>query len=395
MNWYTAPVVSAVTDEGGNFTITDMPVGKDIPLVVQVGKWRKVYKLSNVSQCTTNDAASLAGGKLRLPKNHTEGSIPNIAVSTGALDSLECLLHRIGIDDSEYTGDPTTGPDKPRLHIFTGGAPSTGGAATQGAVTQNPKSMQSYQYLWDNNTHLNAYDVVLLSCEGNETAYLNDAAQSVMLDYVNGGGRLFASHYHYVWFTKGPFAALTPALAAWSPDGVPGKTVTVGPQGDLGSVNANIVQTLPNGMPFPEGKSLHQWLSNVGALQNDKLPIWYARHNADISATNKFSQGWVTLDPSVTDAPNAAEYFSFDTPVGSGAGEQCGRVVYSDLHVSGGIGANNIPNVTADYEGLPITPMGCANHPLTAQEKALEFMLFDLSSCLVPIGQMTMPPLPQ
>jgi hypothetical protein len=47
----------------------------------------------------------------------------------------------------------------------------------------------------------------------------------------------------------------------------------------------------------------------------------------------------------------------------------------------GGLGRRNL-----------IVPTGCAMHPLTPQEKALEFMLFDLSSCLVPPGQAPRPP---
>jgi hypothetical protein len=394
-SWYTAPVVSTTTDESGNFTLTNMPVGMNIPLIVQVGKWRMTYTLSNVAMCQGNDAAKLAGTQLRLPRNHTEGHIPNIAISTGALDSLECLIRRIGIDASEYTGNPTTSPDGPRIHIFTGGTPNPS-VQTEGAQTQNPTSKQSYQYLWNNETSMDQFDVVLLACEGNETAYLNDAGREVLQNYTNSGGRVFASHFHYSWFTPtGPFATVTPPLATWSPDGVPGKTVTVGPNMDNGFVIGDVIQTLPSGMPFPEGVSLHKWLGNVKALTNDKLQIWYARHNADLAATNKASQAWIQLDPSVTDAPNAAEYFSFDTPIGTAAGEQCGRVVYSDLHVSGGINAQNMPNVAPDYPGLPITPDGCAAHALTPQEKALEFMIFDLSSCLTPIGSPSKSPTPQ
>ncbi|MGH7269095.1 MAG: hypothetical protein ACREJ3_01585, partial [Polyangiaceae bacterium] len=106
------------------------------------------------------------------------------------------------------------------------------------------------------------------------------------------------------------------------------------------------------------------------------------------------SQPWISLDPS-TPTPNATEYFSFDTPLGSSAAEQCGRVVYSDLHVSGGPGAQAQANVAADYQaggGINIVPSGCAHRDLTPQEKALEFMIFDLSSCLVPPGMAAQPP---
>ncbi len=389
-SWYTDPIASAVTDAGGNFTIKNAPSGPNIPLIVQVGKWRMIYKLSNVAQCVDNDASALAGGKLHLPRNHTEGNIPSIAVSTGALDSLECLLMRIGVDKSEYTGDPDGAG---RIHIFTGGdAPDSRG----GAQTQNPTSPLSYQYLWNSDMNINKYDVVILSCEGNETSFLNDAGRQVLLDYTSAGGRVFASHYHYSWFNSGPFTMIpnAPPLATWSPEGTPGKSQTVGPGNDTGADQSEIVTTLPNGMPFPEGVALHQWLGNVGALTNDKLPIWYARHNADLTMANTASQQWIALDPATT-APNAAEYFSFDTPVGSGA-EACGRVVYSDLHVSGGKGAQDNSTIPADYAGgLAFVPDGCSEHPLTPQEKALEFMIFDLSSCLTPVGQTPMPPLPK
>ena len=155
------------------------------------------------------------------------------------------------------------------------------------------------------------------------------------------------------------------------------------------------VTALPNGQTFPEGVALAQWLGNGGALTNGQLPIWYARHNADVLPSIGVSQPWIALDPSVGSAnADATQYLSFDTPIG--AAQTCGRVVYSDLHVSGGSGADE-PGVAPDYPDAGsigtstkggIVPSGCAQHPLTPQEKALEFMIFDLSSCLVPIGQM-------
>jgi hypothetical protein len=389
-SWYTMPVASALTDEGGNFTISNMPVGPNIPLVVQVGKWRMQYKLSNVTKCTNNDASALAGAKLRMPRNHMEGDIPNIAVSTGAADSLECLLLRMGVDASEYTGDPKGAG---RIKIFTGGDSPQG---MGGAVTNPPTSLQSYTALWNRDDSMTPFDVVLLSCEGSPTAYMQQASQQVLFDYTQMGGRVFASHYHYAWFIDGstgksPFS-VSPPLATW-------QTSSAGIVGDATmAYNSDIVTTLTNGMPFPEGVALKKWLQNTNSLNSaGQLPLYYTRNNATVTSANTHSQPWVTLDP-MSPAPNATQYFSFDTPIGLQASEQCGRVVYSDLHVSGGAGQQAEPNIMADYPNFTsggIVPDGCDKHDLTPQEKALEFMIFDLSSCLTPPGVTPAPPTPE
>jgi len=279
----------------------------------------------------------------------------------------------MGVDPGEYTAGPGGAG---RLHIFTGYQ----GASTQGGTAYDPGMT-----LWDKDSDIDPFDVVLLSCEGEETVNMN---QQVLLDYGNMGGRVFASHFHYAWFDTGPFATtITPGLAAW----------TQGVQ-LMGNINGTIVTTLPNGMPFPEGAAMKQWLGNVGALGPSassgtpagELPVVYACHNADVTMSNANSQPWVAADQSAPSA-NATQYFSFDLPISSNAEGKCGRVVYSDLHVSGGPGVGANP----DYPGFNtggIAPSGCSSHALTPQEKALEFMIFDLSSCLIPPGQTTKTP---
>jgi hypothetical protein len=390
-----AVYASAVTGTNGAFTIKNAPSGTDVPLVIQIGKWRRQFTMPTVTGCQANDATTLLNTSLRLPSSSSEGQLPDIAVSTGGADSLECLPLRMGVASGEYVpGASTAG----HIHIFTGGA---SGQASQGAIT-SPQSPQAYTNLWDSEHDLNVNDVVLFSCEGQPTAYLDGSdGPSNLLNYLNNGGRVFASHYHFAWFTPttmsptNPFAAFTPALATWS------NLTNDAEINDAVSFPADIVTTLPNGStPFPEGVALKAWLGTVNALDaNGKLDLYYARMNALVGTSNTSSQAWATLDPSVTSSDvvesgetftsSATQYFSFDTPVGTGAAEQCGRAVYSDLHVSGGPGSEADPNVMPDYQaggGIDIVPSGCAVRGLTPQEKALEFMLFDLSSCLVPVG---------
>jgi hypothetical protein len=345
------PIAAAVSDVNGNFTITGAPDGVSIPLVIQIGKWRRQFVLPNVPQCQTT---MVPASQLTLPKNGTEGDMPSIAISTGGADTLECLLTRVGVDATEYVGGSGgTG----HIHIFQG-------AGGPNAAPPGPASSSS---LWDSAADINRYDLLMLSCEGAETANMN---QQVLFDYANGGGRVLASHFHYSWFNTGPFGADN--LATW----------TAGSNQIGNSLNANIATT------FAVGQAFHDWLQNAGALTNDELTIDSPRHNANVTASNGASQAWLTADNSSL-SPGAAQDFAFDTPVAVDAStaQQCGRVAYTDMHV-GAVPAG----VTPDYGTLGTTvPAGCAIRDLTAQEKALEFIFFDASSCVTPGGVPQMP----
>ncbi|MGD0677535.1 MAG: hypothetical protein ABSC94_19110 [Polyangiaceae bacterium] len=371
----TAILASAVTDANGHFTITGAPYGT-LSLVVQTGKWRMEFDGVNIKSCEANQVDGL-----RLPRNTSEGSLPNIAISTGGADSLECLPLRIGVSASEYVSGSNAGG---HIHIYQGYE----GASFQGG------SPESNAALWDQQSDLNSHDVVLLSCEGRETrggnpgTAMTAAYQTSLMNYANAGGRVFASHYHYAWFNTGPFDTGADKLATWITGS---QTID-----DTQSFPSDVDSTLAGGAAFPEGAALGTWLGDVGALTNGQLPIWFARNNVS-ALVQPPSTEWIHLGPSVTAAPSATQYFSVDTPIGAGATGICGRIVYSDLHVSGGPNTN-APGVPADYAGATrggggtTVPSGCAMHALTPQEDALEFMLFDLSSCLVSVGSQPMAP---
>ena len=106
------PIAAGVSDAHGHFTITNAPDGANIPLVIQVGKWRRQFVIPNVGMCTDTPTTDHT---LLLPKkdisNGGEGDMPNMAISTGGSDTLECLMSRIGVDKTEYTPGPAgTGP---------------------------------------------------------------------------------------------------------------------------------------------------------------------------------------------------------------------------------------------------------------------------------------------
>jgi hypothetical protein len=357
------PLVSTLTDAQGHFVLPNVPVGIPIPLVMQLGKWRRQVTLPAVSACV--DTAVTDSSLMRLPRNHTEGDIPHIALTTGGADPLECLLRKIGIDDSEFSTAGGSG----RVHLYAGSgvagstpplvATSSFAPSLNGGV-----ALADAQTLWGTASSLEAYDIVLMACEGQANAGTKPAgALQAMFEFESQGGRVFASHWHDYWFENGP--APLPSTGAWTDITPPP------PDPSEGTLDTS----------FPKGQAFHDWLANVGGLDaNQKLLINQAKHN--LNSVGNGAQQWVTLQNPNTTPPGqtAVEYMSFNTPLDVDAGSECGRVVYSDLHVSSGA-TNDAGAPLGDQTGQPF-PSGCVTTDLSPQEKALEFMLFDLSSCI-------------
>ena len=100
-----SPVVTALTDATGKFVLENVPVGANIPLVMQAGKWRRKIILPNVTQCVDNPVGQKTAGienLTRLPKKKSEGDMPLIALAAGC-DPIHTLVQKIGVDPTEIT----------------------------------------------------------------------------------------------------------------------------------------------------------------------------------------------------------------------------------------------------------------------------------------------------
>ena len=337
------PIAAALTDAAGHFSVEHMPVGDNIPLVIQVGKWRRAVTIPSVAACAdTPVAAPLT----HLPRNKAEGHIPKIAIANGGSDALNCLLKKIGLDAAEFTAESSAG----RVNQYAGlNAPAT---------NADGSSVTSTSTLWSSAGAMKAYDVMLMSCEGNDNSGAGAAPTTMrqaVKEFADAGGRVFGSHWHNAWVFDGP--------APWP-------TVAKHSSGAHG-FDTDITATIETS--FPKGKAFADWMMNVGGSTTPgQMVIHGGEHSVD--STNPGAQRWIYGQDATKNTP-MVQYFSFNTPVEVAPDQQCGRVVMSDLHVSAGSPSDS---------GKQPFPNGCLTTALTPQEKALEFMLFDLSSCVMP-----------
>ena len=360
------PIVSTKTDEMGHFSLAKIPDGDHIPVVVTIGKWRRQLVLPHVSACQDQ---AVAAADLTLPKAHDDMSpntksvdMPQIAISTGRADALECLVRRLGIADKEITTDAQGG----RIHLFADTqAVGVGVASFDSGYAGGTGAFSDSQTLWGNATDpgkLAKYDIVILSCEGDQDAGTKPQ-QSLdhMKAYADAGGRVFLSHWHNIWIEGatefgggGQAPAMWPTLATFN-------------NGNAGGPTTDTIDEQNN----PKGMSFATWMLNVGGSptgMRDVIAIGGGTgKNTVASVASMKVEQWVYWNNAGTQLP---QDFQFTTPIEQPADQRCGKVVFSDMHVSGGPMSGNYP--TSCGSSLDMSP----------QEKALAFMFFDIASCV-------------
>jgi hypothetical protein len=399
-------VAGALSAPDGSFVISGAPTGEDIPLVVQLGKWRRQITVNIDKPCADNPVPD---GTVRLPRNQSEGNIPLTAVTTGQSDALECVLRKMGIDASEFTLPTGSG----RIRIYRENGAKLASGTTPDATTLWDGTGAKGGTGTDGQPGLASYDMVLLPCPGDlprssgappsraADGYYTETGLQNLVDYTAAGGRVFVTHYSWVWIA--PTRTKFPPVANWSlaDSGEVEETRYYSGGGSSNPPSYLAVEAQVN-TSFPKGAGFAEWLVNIGAgtLANGvtSVSLNNVEHvaNSVIEGTTDapVTRAWLTsplawrqcAGNSATDCSTDPESnrnciqqqfaheFTFDTPVGSPPEEQCGRVVFSGFHV------NQPSNGT--------TPEYCTG-PMTAQEKVLEFMILDLASC---IGTETPPP---
>ena len=88
-------------------------------------------------------------------------------------------------------------------------------------------------------------------------------------------------------------------------------------------------------------------LNVMGSTTRGQLPITEARVTATgLDATK--AERWVYLTPQESGSVEGIQNFQFTTPNEVAPGARCGKVVFSDMHVSGGPGQGAYPDSCGD-----------------------------------------------
>jgi hypothetical protein len=334
-------VAATMSDATGAFSLHGIPTGTRVPIVLQIGKWRRETFVSTTSCQNT----VLSASDTHLPASQAQGDMPAVALLTGAVDDLGCFLSRVGIDHGEYSAPHGGG----RIDVYQGATYL--GTSAPGLSNGTAGDCQNTGCpLWSSKASLESYDIVLLACEGDTFDGTSDAgagggvvnatpaSKQVLHDWLGEGGRVFATHFHYTWFLNGP--SDFQGLASW-------KGYSIG----TATGNEDIVTT------FPKGEDFRTELADAGLLTNGTIALNKVADS--VSSVNAPALAWLK-DPGSGDP----KYLTFTTPVGG----TCGKVGFSDLHVSGNASGN--------------LPDACMPQDLSPQEKAIELLFFDLSACV-------------
>jgi hypothetical protein len=211
-------------------------------------------------------------------------------------------------------------------------------------------------------------------CEGSDWDGEHDFEQREtsgdnVREYVNRGGRLFASHLSFSWLHQNGSAAFSPGAPIATGLGAAGSWDTnYTAAGNLDTSGTGVV-SLGRAAASDRIQSFAAWMTREDVIGGDgSFPITDPR--SLVTALGNASEEFVYR----RGGNGRVQQFSFDTPYGAPDAQSCGRVAYSGFHVAA-TGGGDAPFASAVF------PAHCSG-ALTDQEKVLLYMLFDLGACV-------------
>lgn len=367
-------LVSTTSDSKGEFELSgNIPVGKPVLLVVKVGKFRRAQLVTVPASaaCKTHNLPTAAGSNpARLPRSMSDGTgahIPRIAVTTGEIDAMECVFEKMGIAHNEF-GAGASGTGSPRIHLYRGGPSNNPRGARMSDPTPHDTTLYSDQ------TRMRGYDMIVADCEGQSWDGSNtsnftqrNTYGNNVIQYVNRGGRLFASHLSFSWLYENGTQAYASGAARF--------TTGLGPAANWDTslyLDTSGTGRVSSGRPrsSPRINDFAAWLVNEGVIPNATGTFTITDPRSSVTQLNDGTEEFVHR----TNGNQRTQQFAFNTPLRAPEGQACGRVTYTGFHVAA-TGGNTQPFANETF------PDHCTGN-LTAQEKVLLYMLFDLGRCV-------------
>jgi hypothetical protein len=337
-----SPLVSTFSSANGTFTLQNMPVGTNIPLVIQAGKWRRMISIPSVASCTNTAVAAASTSLPQYPEQYSSlDNIPRIAVVTGQFDDLECTVRQIGVNSSQFTDPSGTGA----VNFYLGDA---------GPGAQIDSNTPTEDSLWSTQSQVDTYDLLLLPSQSASNDPAASAAnQAKLVSYANAGGRVFTSGDSWDWlYNVLPFSG----TVAWEVN-----------QGTSSYTDTGFVDEVSN----PYGQTFASWLVSESISGTPGQIPGITGVSKDYNGVIAPTSQWLYVNDA-TLGSDLSQIFSFDTPVGAPAGNHLGRVFFKD----------------ATYGEVPVAlttgvtfPAECSNTTPPSQ-LVLDFLLFNLSGNL-------------
>ncbi len=214
-----------------------------------------------------------------------------------------------------------------------------------------------------------SYDMLVSDCEGGswDSSFTErDAYGANVREYVNRGGRMFASHLSFSWLDGNgtqAYAAATPIATGLNAAGTWDTNLYLDTSG-TGVISVGRPRA------SPKIQSFAAWAANEGVAAPPGYTFTITDPRSMNTGIGASSEEFVYRQ----DGNGRVQQFSFNTPYAAPTAAACGRVAYSGFHVAA-TGGGQTPFIDA------IFPAHCTGS-LTAQEKVLLYMLFDLGSCV-------------